>query len=147
MLFRSTGGVSSSATAVPWQVNVPSPPRDLTITAVMETSISLQWLIPTVDGGGFITGYVVEQSSDDGTTWTTSLVSGTGGRVGGIWFTTTYELATGREYKFRVRATNSAGNSDPSSATESRAPGIPAKPEDVRATEIGPRREIGRAHV
>ncbi|MFM8416800.1 MAG: fibronectin type III domain-containing protein, partial [Actinomycetota bacterium] len=54
-----TGAVSSSVTAVPWQVNVPSAPRDLAITAVMATSISLEWRIPTIDGGGFITGYVV----------------------------------------------------------------------------------------
>ncbi|MFM7308398.1 MAG: fibronectin type III domain-containing protein, partial [Actinomycetota bacterium] len=135
-----TGAVSSSVTAVPWQVNVPSAPRDLTITAVMATSISLEWRIPTIDGGGFITGYVVEQSGDGGTTWFTSLVTGTGGRAGGIWFTTVYDLVSGRDYRFRVRATNSAGNSEPSTATAARAPGVPSEPEDVRAVSAGPRR-------
>ncbi|MEY3483002.1 MAG: hypothetical protein RLZ40_1045, partial [Actinomycetota bacterium] len=52
-----TGAFSSSVTAVPWQVNVPSAPRDLVITTVMSTSISLEWKIPAIDGGGFITGY------------------------------------------------------------------------------------------
>ncbi|MFM8956729.1 MAG: fibronectin type III domain-containing protein, partial [Actinomycetota bacterium] len=135
-----TGAVSSSVTAVPWQVNVPSAPRDLAITAVMATSISLEWRIPTIDGGGFITGYVVEQSGDGGTTWFTSLVTGTGGRAGGIWFTTVYDLVSGRDYRFRVRATNSAGNSEPSTATAARAPGVPSEPEDVRAVSAGPRR-------
>ncbi|MFM8956994.1 MAG: fibronectin type III domain-containing protein, partial [Actinomycetota bacterium] len=135
-----SGAVSSSATAVPWQVNVPSAPRDLTITAVMATSISLEWRIPTIDGGGFITGYVVEQTGDGGTTWFTSLVTSTGGRAGGIWFTTVYDLVSGRDYRFRVRATNSAGNSEPSTATAARAPGVPSEPEDVRAVSAGPRR-------
>lgn len=135
-----TGAVSSSATAVPWQVNAPSAPRDLVVTSVMSTSIALEWRIPAADGGGFITGYIVEQSGDAGATWSTTLVTGTGGRAGGIWFTTAYSLVSGREYSFRVRATNSAGNSDPSVATAPQAPGIPGAPEDVRAVEAGARR-------
>ncbi|MGA1260226.1 MAG: fibronectin type III domain-containing protein, partial [Ilumatobacteraceae bacterium] len=134
------GAASGSATAVPWQVSAPSAPRDLVVTSVMATSISLEWRIPATDGGGFITGYVVEQSADDGTTWVTSLVTGTGGRAGGVWFTTVYDLSSGREYRFRVRATNSGGNSDASTPTAPQAPGIPGVPEDVRATEAGPRR-------
>jgi subtilisin family serine protease len=138
------GGVSSTVTAVPWQVYVPSAPRDLVITSVMATSISLEWRIPAVDGGGFITGYVVEQSGDGGTTWFNSVVTGTGGRAGGIWFTTVYDLTSGREYRFRVRATNSTGNSEPSVVTAARAPGVPSEPEDVRAVEAGPRRVMLR---
>ncbi|MEY3483129.1 MAG: hypothetical protein RLZ40_1172, partial [Actinomycetota bacterium] len=115
-------------------------PRDLVITTVMSTSISLEWKIPAIDGGGFITGYVVEQSGDGGTTWFTSVVTGTGGRAGGIWFTTAYDLVSGREYRFRVRATNSAGNSEPSTPTAARAPGVPSEPEDVSAVSSGPRR-------
>ncbi|MEY4068921.1 MAG: hypothetical protein RLZZ332_1257, partial [Actinomycetota bacterium] len=134
-----TGGPSAVITAVPWQVNVPSAPRNLVVTTVNTMSVGLEWQIPTADGGGFITGYVVEQSGDAGATWFTSLVTGTGGRSGGIWFTTVYDLVSGREYQFRVRATNSAGNSDPSS-TVTQAPGIPSTPEDVVATEAGPRR-------
>ena len=134
-----TGAASSTATAVPWQVNVPSEPRELVITAVMPTSITLQWRIPSIDGGGFITGYVVEQSTDNGTTWLASSVTGTGGRAGGIWFTTAYDLESGREYRFRVRATNSAGNSEPSTSTAARAPGISSEPQDVRAVSSGPR--------
>ncbi|MFM2113686.1 MAG: hypothetical protein RL643_644, partial [Actinomycetota bacterium] len=135
-----TGAASGTVTAVPWQVNAPSAPRDLSITAVMATSISLEWRVPATDGGGFVTGYVVEQSADGGTSWSTAVVTGTGGRAGGIWYTTAYSLVSGREYIFRVRATNSAGNSDPSAPTSPQAPGIPAAPEDVRATEAGARR-------
>ncbi|NCX18625.1 MAG: fibronectin type III domain-containing protein, partial [Acidimicrobiia bacterium] len=134
-----TGGPSGVVTAVPWQVNAPSAPRNLTVTTVNTMSVGLEWQIPTADGGGFITGYIVEQSGDGGVTWTTSLVTGTGGRAGGVWFTTVYDLVSGREYKFRVRATNSAGNSDPSS-TVTQAPGIPSVPEDLVATEAGPNR-------
>jgi len=138
--YVGTGAVSTTATAVPWQVNAPSAPRDLSITTVMATSIALEWRIPATDGGGFITGYVVEQSSNGGSSWSTSVVTGTGGRAGGIWYTTVYSLVSGREYLFRVRATNSAGNSEPSVATSPQAPGIPGAPEDVRATEAGARR-------
>ena len=134
-----SSGVSSSTAAVPWQVTSPSPPRSLVVTSVMATSISLEWLIPTTDGGGFITGYVVEQSTD-GVDWSTSRLTGLGGRYGGIWFATAYDLVSGAEYRFRVRATNSNGNSEPSSPTAPRAAGISSEPEDVRAVEAGPRR-------
>jgi subtilisin family serine protease len=133
-----SGGVSSSAAAVPWQVNSPSSPRALIVTSVMATSIGLEWLIPTTDGGGFITGYVVEQSTD-GVNWSTSRLTGLGGRHGGIWFATAYDLVSGTEYRFRVRATNSNGNSEPSSPTSPRAAGISSEPEDVRAVEARPR--------
>jgi len=57
-----------------------------------------------------------------------------------VWFTTAYSLVSGRDYLFRVRATNAAGNSAPSNTTSPRAPGVPSEPEDVRATEAGARR-------
>ena len=138
-----SSGVSSSTAAVPWQVNSPSSPRALIVTSVMATSIALEWLIPTTDGGGFITGYVVEQSTD-GVNWSTSRLTGLGGRHGGIWFATAYDLVSGAEYRFRVRATNSNGNSEPSNTTSPRAAGVSSEPEDVRAVEAGPRRIVLR---
>ena len=76
-----TGAASGSVSAVPWLVLVPGVPRELTITGVTALTVSLQWRVPATDGGGVITGYVVEQSGDGGSTWFTSLVTGKIGRA------------------------------------------------------------------
>lgn len=47
---------------------VPNSPRDLTATSGRR-QIFLRWAAPAIDGGSPITDYVVEVSSDGGTTW------------------------------------------------------------------------------
>jgi subtilisin family serine protease len=135
-----TGSPSTSVTVVPWQADAPSVPRDLVVEAVMATSMVLEWRAPTTDGGSPVLSYEVDQSTNDGATWSPSVLTGREERPAGVHAATVYALESGREYRFRVRAINATGSSDASAATPPRAPGIPDAPIDVRAVEAGPRR-------
>ena len=48
----------------------PDAPTDLSATANGATAITLAWTAPADNGGGIISGYKVEVSTDSGTTWT-----------------------------------------------------------------------------
>ena len=135
-----TGSPSTSITVVPWQADAPSAPGDLVVATVMATSMVLEWRAPATDGGSPVLTYDVDQSTDNGASWSPSLLTGRELRSGGGHAATVYGLESGLEYRFRVRAVNVAGSSDASAATPPRAPGIPDAPIDVRAVEAGPRR-------
>src|SRR5207244_711460 len=88
-----TGSPSNTASATTLAV-APSPPSGLTATAVSPSQISLSWSAPSDNGGSAITGYKIERSTDDGSTWTT-LVGNTRDTAttyseGGLPHTTTY---------------------------------------------------------
>jgi predicted phage tail protein len=89
--------------------------------------ITLAWSAPD-DGGLPITHYSVESSTDDGGTWSAPVSTGsasTGYTVVG--------LTNARAYRFRVSATNSAGESDWSAATSALTPyTIPGSPTRLR---------------
>lgn len=42
-------------------VDVPSSPKNLTVTDISEDSVTLTWEVPEDDGGSPITGYTVEK--------------------------------------------------------------------------------------
>ena len=72
--------------------------------------VTLEWTAPDNDGSSPITGYLIEQSTDDGDTWTT-VVADTGSDD------TTHVvtgLANGTPVSFRVSAINAAGTGDAS---------------------------------
>ena len=81
------------------------------------SQVTVTWTAPASNGGSAITDYVVEYSSDAGSTWTTfsDAVS-----------TTTSSIVTGLTngiaYKFRVSAKNANGTGSASSASVSRTP-------------------------
>lgn len=81
--------------------------------------VTLTWDTSTWNGGVHpITGYAIQQSTDGGTTWTTT-VSDTG-TDDPLYIAT--GLNNGTAYKFRVAAVNKAGLSDYSSASVSVTP-------------------------
>ena len=129
-----TGAPSTHVVAVPWEVLSPSAPRDLAVTSVQLTSIGLSWTAPTTDGGAAITDYVVDYSSDSGSSWTTFTDV-----VSTLRSTTVTGLTSGVRYVFRVSAVNSVGRGTASSSTTAVAPGVPGPPCCIDDTEIGPR--------
>ena len=94
-----TGAASNVAT-----LTVPGAPTGLTATASGTTAINLAWTAPSNDGGSAISGYMIEVSSDGGSSWI-SLVVDTDDT------NTTYEdrQPAGTTRHYRVSAINSVG--------------------------------------
>ena len=88
----------------------PGSPTGLAASAVSSSQINLSWTAPSSNGGSAITGYMVERSTNGGTTWST-VQSNTGSTA------TTYSdtgLAASTTYTYRVSAINTVGTSSPS---------------------------------
>ncbi|MDE1829115.1 MAG: fibronectin type III domain-containing protein [Thaumarchaeota archaeon] len=88
----------------------PPPPTGLVASTVSSSQINLNWTAPADNGGSIITGYKMERSLDNGTSWNT-IVTNTGTA------TTAYSdtgLSSNTTYTYRVSAINSAGISSPS---------------------------------
>ncbi|VDK78974.1 unnamed protein product [Dibothriocephalus latus] len=86
----------------------PGAPSDLEATDVDEDSVTLSWKKPRKDGGGKISGYVIEYKPFSGGDWTKAAGAGgkdTQGTVTG--------LTKGEKYLFRVSAKNEAGIGEP----------------------------------
>jgi len=88
---------------------VPSSPTNLTATGKM-THIDLIWTAPSDNGGTPILGYIIQRSTDNGTTWST-IVSNTNST--GTAYTDSHLIPV-KVYTYRVSAINSVGTSDPS---------------------------------
>jgi len=95
---------------------VPPAPTSLTATAG-NAQVSLSWTAPTVLSVTPITDYVVQFSSNSGSTWTT-FSDGTSTTASA----TVTGLTNGTAYVFRVAAVNGAGTGAYSSATSSVTP-------------------------
>ena len=105
--------------------NAPSAPRDLIATADGQTVIELDWRAPSSEGASSITGYRIEYSTNEGTTWRT-LESDTGDDD------TDYRdtgLDKGTTRHYRVSAINDDGTGPvsnvASATTDSDRPGAP----------------------
>jgi hypothetical protein len=84
---------------------IPSSPTGVKATPYSSTEIDLIWSTPTINGGSPITGYQIERND------------GNGFNVIQKTQTVTYQdtgLTPGKQYFYRVSATNSAGTSNPS---------------------------------
>lgn len=86
---------------------VPLPPT-LTFAAGISNGVSTGWTRPTDDGGSELTGYLLEQSTDQ-INWTTAATLDAN-----TTNTTVNNLTPGSTYYFRVRAVNEVGRSDAS---------------------------------
>ncbi|HZY77256.1 MAG TPA: fibronectin type III domain-containing protein [Jatrophihabitantaceae bacterium] len=102
---------------------VPGAPTAVTGTAG-NAQVALTWTAPASDGGSPVTGYLVEDSTDGGTTWSDPIATGSTTTA----FTVT-GLTNGTGYVLRVAAVNAAGSgalSDPSATlTPVTVPGAP----------------------
>ena len=113
---NSTGGVTT--------LNVPATPSSLTTTAVSTTQINLAW----VDNATNESGYVVERRSPAGTGSYSQIATPAAGATS---FSNT-GLTESVQYQYRVYATNAAGDSGRSNASEKFT--IPATPTGLTAT-------------
>src|SRR5207245_2064168 len=125
-----TGSPSSTASATTLAV-APSSPSALTATVASSSQINLSWTSPADNGGSAISGYMVERSTDGGTTWTT-LVANTGSTA------TSYSdtgLTRSTTYAYRVYAINSVGTNSPSNTASATTLAVaPSPPTGLAAT-------------
>ncbi|XP_041670775.1 myosin light chain kinase, smooth muscle-like [Cheilinus undulatus] len=95
-------------------IDRPDPPASHPVVSQLSTqSLVLSWTGPSYDGGTAVLGYIVEVRQEDGSAWT---------EVASRCKSTSYHVRSGLEpvgqYRFRVRAYNSAGVSEPSHESE-----------------------------
>jgi hypothetical protein len=106
---------------------VPGTPRNLTASAG-SGSATLDWDEPEFSGGGGVTAYSVQRSSDGGSTWTFAASSPeTSASLTG--------LTNGTTYVFRVASTNAYGIGNYTAASNSVTPvGAPGSPTSLTAS-------------
>lgn len=138
-----SGLVAALANATPSNgqpANPPTPPGAATApgapTALSATPANAQavlsWTAPTSNGGAAITDYIVQISTDSGSTWST-FADGTSTAT----TATVTGLTNGTTYAFRVAAANSVGTSVYSStatATPTATATAPGAPTSLTAT-------------
>ena len=126
---RATNAYGTSpdafTTVTPQGLRAPSEPRSLYVN-VGYNSASVYWSTPANNGGATITGYYVEHSADNGTTWVRSAMLPSYQRYIGL-----SNLTGGVAHQFRVLAVNSVGTSAPSLVV-TRTPLAPSAPTAVR---------------
>ncbi|XP_023931299.1 twitchin isoform X3 [Lingula anatina] len=109
-----------------------APEGPLDVSDVFATSCTLKWKPPEDDGGAPITGYIVEQMEEGTGLWekVPGIVQGTSMPVKG--------LTEGKSYKFRVKAENPYGVSEPLETTKSIVAKNPFdRPDAPTGLEIG----------
>ncbi|HJW19489.1 MAG TPA: fibronectin type III domain-containing protein, partial [Candidatus Nitrosotalea sp.] len=115
--------------------SAPQPPTNLSTTVVSSSQINLSWVASSNNGGSAITGYKIDRSTNNGSTWST-LVANTGST--GTAYSDT-GLASNTTYTYRVSAINSVGTSSPSgmsSATTGSNATPPQSPTNLAASTI-----------
>lgn len=123
-----TGSYSVSSSEVT-PFSVPGQPTSISGTAGIN-QVSLSWSAPTSNGGSVITDYVVEYSTNSGSTWVTFVDA-----VEVTTSSTVTGLANGTGYIFRVTAKNNAGNGSASSTTSAIVPRtMPSAAQSVAGT-------------
>lgn len=125
------GGTASDAVGVTTP-GIPAAPTTLTGVATNGNTVALSW----VDASNSETSFVVQSSTNNGTTWSasTSVVSATGADTGGT-VTFDYPVVNANNYLFRVASVNQWGQSA-TYATSAVVPVFfaPALPSAVSAT-------------
>lgn len=89
----------------------PQPPEDLKVDAITPENVTISWSPPTDDGGSPVTEYIIEKRDMKRSTWSQA------GTTSETTFTVP-KLLEGNSYKFRVRAKNEQGPSEPAETSE-----------------------------
>ena len=121
-------GTYSSASSSVQLIGSPGAPTSL-VGTVGDAQVSLVWTAPSSNGGASITDYVIQYSSDSGSSWST-FADGTSTTT----TATVTGLTNGSSYLFKVAAVNSAGTGTYSSASSSVLVGTPGAPTSVVGT-------------
>jgi len=122
-----TGNYSSASSSVQL-VGAPGAPTSV-VGTTGDAQVSVVWSAPSSNGGASITDYVIQYSSDSGSTWFT-FADGTSSTT----TATVTGLTNGSSYLFKVAAVNSAGTGTYSSASSSVLVGTPGAPTSVVGT-------------
>ena len=111
----NSGTLTSSVINESGIEKVPNAPT-VVMASPGNATVALTWKAPTYDGGGIysISGYVIQFSTNGGTTWAT-VVADTGSTNPAH---TLVSLANGTSYEFRVAALNQEGTGAYSSASQ-----------------------------
>ena len=129
-IVNAGGGTVSVIDGNPTQ-SLPQAPTNLAANTVSSSQINLSWSAPSKDGNSQITGYMIQRSTDNGTTWSTA-VSNTGSNG------TTYSdtgLAHSTTYSYRVSTINGIGTSPPSNVASVTTFNVtPSSPTSLTAT-------------
>jgi hypothetical protein len=131
-----TSPVSNTASATTIAVaTAPQAPTGLTASTISSSQINLSWVAPS-NGGSAITGYKIDRSTDNGSTWST-LVANTASS------STTYSntgLVASTAYTYRVSAINSVGTSSASSTASATTSGtvitVPQPPTGLASSVV-----------
>ena len=86
----------------------PGPPRNLRVTDVTSITLTITWDVPKSDGSSDVAQYFIEMKEEQALDFVPV------GRVDGRTNSFTSEfMQRGKQYRFRVKAKNSAGFSEP----------------------------------
>ena len=125
------GSMSPQSAAVVPAAGAPAAPTGVTASRG-DTQASVSWTAPSDTGGGPITGYSLEWSSDNGATWSSPLASAT---TSTLTSATVTGLTDGTAYVFRVAAINAIGTGAFSAQSAATTPaGVPGAPTNVGGT-------------
>ena len=135
ILAKNEIGLSKTSRVVFAQTSpaMPDAPHSLTANARSSAEIYLTWMKPEFDGGSRITGYRLESSTDDGSSW--SIVRANTGTSNTVFTHTGLTRAT--LYRYRVAAINKIGASEWSEIAETKTFAvIPSAPLDLEAEVV-----------
>lgn len=93
---------------------MPGPPSCPEVKDKTKSSVGLAWKPPQKDGGSPIKGYIVEMQDEGSTEWKKV---NEGDKLFPTCECVIPNLKELRKYRFRVKAVNAAGESEPSPAT------------------------------
>jgi hypothetical protein len=143
---NAVGSGAWSPTVLATPLGAPAAPSGLTAAAapaagVGSGQVKLTWNAPAASNGSAVTDYVIESSTNGGTTWTTvndGVSTATTTMVSG--------LTNGTQYSFRVAAKNAAGSGAWSPTVVTTPLGAPAAPSGLTAA-VAPTAGVGSGQV